>query len=247
MYRFIFGGAASGKTTYIYKELIRESLEHPGERYFLFVPEQNTLKAQLRLAELSPRGGILNIDVLSFTLLTYRVLDELGQRKPDILDDMTKSLMLRKAMSQQKKELRIYGKKTDSEGLLSELKQAVAEFCQYDIDSGRLKQAAEEDGISSRLSDKLHDIIRIYDSFNEMLGSFELIPEELPKLLLRLLPKSALLKGGHVYFDGFTGYTPIQQRILAHILEQAEDVSLAVTHPSELKDQCKGREKKKTD
>lgn len=247
MYRFILGGAASGKTTYIYKELIRESLEHPGERYFLFVPEQNTLKAQLRLAELSPRGGILNIDVLSFTLLTYRVLDELGQRKPDILDDMTKSLMLRKAMSQQKKELRIYGKKTDSEGLLSELKQAVAEFCQYDIDSERLKQAAEGDGISRRLSDKLHDIIRIYDAFNEMLGSFELIPEELPKLLLRLLPKSALLKGGHIYFDGFTGYTPIQQRILAHILEQAEDVSLAVTLPSELKGQGKDRKKQKTD
>ena len=55
MYRFILGGAASGKTTYIYEEIIRKSLEHPERRYYLFVPEQNTLMVQKAIAALSPR------------------------------------------------------------------------------------------------------------------------------------------------------------------------------------------------
>ncbi len=230
MYRFILGGAASGKTTYIYKEIARESIRHPEQSYILFVPEQHTLRAQRELSALSERGGLLNTDVLSFTLLTWRVLSELGEQKPDILDDMTRSLMLRKAMRLKQKELRIYGSKVDSQGLLSELKQAVAEFCQYDIDTERLRRAGEE-GVSRRLSDKLHDISEIYECFSSMLESFEMIPEELPRLLLRLLPHSKLLSGARVYFDGFTGYTPIQLRLIALILEQAENVSFAVTLP----------------
>lgn len=230
MYRFILGGAASGKTTYIYKEIAREGIRHPEQSYILFVPEQHTLGAQRELSALSERGGLLNTDVLSFTLLTWRVLSELGERRPDILDDMTRSLMLRKAMRLKQKELRIYGSKVDSQGLLSELKQAVAEFCQYDIDTERLRRAGEE-GVSRRLSDKLHDISEIYECFSSMLESFEMIPEELPRLLLRLLPHSKLLSGAKVYFDGFTGYTPIQLRLIALILEQAESVSFAVTLP----------------
>ena len=67
MYRFILGGAASGKTTYIYKEIARESIRHPEQSYILFVPEQHTLRAQRELSALNERGGLLNTDVLSFT------------------------------------------------------------------------------------------------------------------------------------------------------------------------------------
>ena len=123
MYDFILGGAASGKTTHIYKELIEESLRCPGQSFYLFVPEQYTLRAQQALAAMSPRGGILNIDVLSFTLLSYRVFSELGVKKPDILDDMTKSLLIRKAMRLKKDELRIYARKTDSQGFMEEIKR----------------------------------------------------------------------------------------------------------------------------
>ena len=232
MYRFILGGAASGKTTYIYEEIIRKSLEHPERRYYLFVPEQNTLMVQKAIAALSPRGGMLNIDVLSFTLLTYRVLSELGRKKPDVLDDMTRSLLIRKAMRQRKKELRIYSRKTDSRGLLDELRQAIAEFCQYDIDEEKLRSVAETD-VSRRLRDKLLDISEIYGTFRSLLSSSEVIPEELPGLLLSMLPSSSLLSGSEIYFDGFTGYTPIQLRLIAHILDQADEVSFAVTIPGE--------------
>ena len=230
MYDFILGGAASGKTTHIYKELIEESLRCPGQSFYLFVPEQYTLRAQQALAAMSPRGGILNIDVLSFTLLSYRVFSELGVKKPDILDDMTKSLLIRKAMRLKKDELRIYARKTDSQGFMEEIKQAIAEFCQYDIDTDRLRQLSGE-GVSRRLSDKLSDIAAIYECFSDLLREGECIPEELPKLLLSLLPRSEYLRGSRVYFDGFTGYTPIQLRIIAHILHQAERVSFAVTIP----------------
>ncbi len=232
MYDFVIGGAASGKTSYIYDRIVRESLLHPDREYFLFVPEQYTLMAQQELCRRSERGGMLNVDVLSFRLLTYRVFSELGIKKPDVLDDMTKSLLLRKAMGMKKNELKLYSKKVSSRGFISELRQAIAEFCQYDIDVEKLRELSESTA-SRRLSAKLSDIGLIYETFNSLLGEGAVIPEELPRLLLRYLPASSYLSGGEVYFDGFTGFTPIQLKIIAHILSRADNVSFAVTIPWE--------------
>ena len=38
--RLICGGSGQGKTTFIYDELISESVRHEDRRYFLIVPEQ---------------------------------------------------------------------------------------------------------------------------------------------------------------------------------------------------------------
>ena len=84
-YGFIFGGAGTGKTAYIYRYLTEEALKHPEKKYVLFVPEQNTLRAQQELIACSKRHGMINLDVLSFQLLAYRVFEELGVQKPDIL------------------------------------------------------------------------------------------------------------------------------------------------------------------
>ncbi len=235
MYRFILGGAASGKSSYVYETLAKESIKHPEREHYLFVPEQNTLMAQKRLCFTSERGGILNVDVLSFTLLTYRVFSELGIKKPDVLDDMTKSLLIRKALRLKKKDLRLYHNKVDSQGFLEEFKRVVSELSQYDIDTERLRTLSDEGkGLSRRLADKLHDIAEIYDCFNSLLGASETIPEELPKLLLRELHRSRQLRESVIYFDGFAEFTPIQLKLIAHILDQASEVSFCITLPKSL-------------
>lgn len=42
--QLILGGSGSGKTTYLYDEVIRLSMEHPQEQYFLIVPDQFTMR-----------------------------------------------------------------------------------------------------------------------------------------------------------------------------------------------------------
>ena len=43
-------------------------------------------------------------------------------------------------------------------------------------------------------------------------------------LLARLLPKSRLVKGSVIAFDGFTGFTPVQNRVLRQLMELAQEV-----------------------
>ena len=76
--RFILGSSGSGKSTYLYEEIVRRAGEQPETTFYVIVPEQFTMQTQRELVKKSG-GGILNIDVVSFQRLAYRIFDELGR------------------------------------------------------------------------------------------------------------------------------------------------------------------------
>ena len=83
--QFIFGPSGSGKSHYIYSKIIQESMEHPKRQYLVLVPEQFTMQTQKELVEMHPQKGIMNIDVLSFERLAFRVLEEVGENQRELL------------------------------------------------------------------------------------------------------------------------------------------------------------------
>lgn len=230
MIDFIFGDACSGKSSYIYDWITREAIEHPELKYYLMVPEQNTLKVQRELIAKSPRHGMLNLDVLSFQLLAYRVMDELGVEKPVMIDDVSKSILLRRAANEQADKLKVYRSKIDSDGFISRMKSIISELCQYDVSPERLREA-EAGAEMPLLKGKLSDIAIIYESFKAMLKDRAAIPEDLAYMLLSIIERSGLLEGAVIVFDGFTGFTPVQERLLEHIIPRASRCRFAVTIP----------------
>ncbi len=233
-YDFIFGAAGSGKSTYIYRYLTQEAIAHPDTQYYLFVPEQNTLKAQRELISIGERHGMLNLDVLSFQLLFYRVLEELGIEAPAVLDEVEKALLIRKACLEADKasELKVYSKKLSARGFIEQIKSLLSEFYQYRIDADKLK-TMEDAAASQLLKGKLSDIRNIYIRFTKLLAEKAVIPEEIPVLLLKYLERSQILKNAVIVFDGYTGFTPVQLALLALIMPKAARVRFAVTIPEE--------------
>lgn len=73
--QFIIGSSGAGKSYFAYERVIRESMEHPERNYYIIVPEQFTMQTQKTLVEMHPGKGILNIDILSFERLAYRVFE----------------------------------------------------------------------------------------------------------------------------------------------------------------------------
>ena len=52
-------------------------------------------------------------------------------------------------------------------------------------------------------------------------------------LLCEYIPKSEYVKNTYFYFDSFTGFTPIQYKVIEQLLKYSPHVSLAVTLPEE--------------
>lgn len=50
--RFIIGASGAGKSTYIYKEIIRRANQNPDSRFFIIVPDQFTMQTQMDLVTL---------------------------------------------------------------------------------------------------------------------------------------------------------------------------------------------------
>ena len=142
---------------------------HPQRNYYVIVPEQFTMQTQKTLVEMHPGKGILNIDILSFERLAYRVFEETGGDNRKILEDTGKSMVLQKMVQQHKKVLPYLGSQINKPVYLDELKALLSEFMQYDIreeDLEEMKEQAKEQGL---LEMKLQDVSVLYEAFSGFL------------------------------------------------------------------------------
>lgn len=227
--QFIIGSSGAGKSYFAYERVIRESMEHPERNYYIIVPEQFTMQTQKTLVEMHPGKGILNIDILSFERLAYRVFEETGGDNRKVLEDTGKSMVLQKMVQQHRRELAYLGSQMNKPGYLDEVKSLVSEFMQYDIREENLAEMKEKAKDQPLLEMKLKDVGILYQSFREFLKGHYMTGEEVMDVLLKQLPFSEKLKGAEFLFDGFTGFTPIQVNVLRELLVIADRISVTVT------------------
>ena len=131
--QFIMGNSGAGKSRYAYQKILAEAMRHPEKTYLIIVPEQFTMQTQRQLVDLSENKAIMNIDVLSFKRLAYRVFDELGITNLTVLEETGKNLVLRKLAAQEADKLGIIGRNLNRIGYISEVKSLLSELVQYNI------------------------------------------------------------------------------------------------------------------
>lgn len=229
--KILMGGAGSGKTTTVYETMISESQKHPERDYILLVPEQFTMEAQKDLIQMHPRHGLLNIDIQSFIRLAYRVFDELNMREKNVLDDTGKNLILRKILAEQKENLQVFAKKTGMQGFVSEMKSVLSEFEQYGIGVEQMDALEIQTKSHPLLYRKLKDVRLVSEHFFEFLGREYVTSEGLLELFLRVMERSEIIKNATFVLDGFTGFTPIQYRLIEQLLRLSKEVVVVVTLP----------------
>lgn len=227
--KFVFGPSGSGKSYYLYQHVIQESMKHPERNYIVLVPEQFTMQTQKDLVMMHERKGIMNIDVLSFARLAYRVFEETGAGGLPVLDDEGKNLILRKIAGDYEDELKILGGNMKKQGYISEVKSVISEFTQYDIGEDEIERVMESAGESSRLYYKLADLRLLYRGFMDYLQEKYITKEELLDVLSSVVGKSELLQNSTVVLDGFTGFTPVQDRLLGELMKQCREVIVTST------------------
>ena len=103
--QFIIGNSGAGKSGTAYENIIREASANPDRLYYVIVPEQFTMQTQKTLVEMHPDGGILNIDILSFERLAYRVFEEVGGDTRRIMEETGKNMVLQKLVQMNQKDL----------------------------------------------------------------------------------------------------------------------------------------------
>ncbi len=227
--QLVIGRSGSGKSYQLYKEIIDKSIHNENTNYFIIVPEQFTLQTQKDIVSMHPRGGTMNIDILSFMRLAFRIFDEVGGNDRPVLEDTGKSMVLRKIVALKRKELELFNHDVQKRGFIEELKSLVSEIYQYSISIPMLLQMEAMAENKPMLRSKLHDIIIIYKAFREYLDQNYITAEETLDVLCEVIEQSNLIADSIICLDGFTGFTPAQYKLLTLLMKKARKVLVTVT------------------
>lgn len=227
--RFVFGGSGSGKSKYLHDHITKWADQEPKRNFLFLVPDQFTMQTQIDLVSASSCGGIMNIDVLSFGRLAHRIFEETGYGREPVLDDTGKSLVLRRVAAALEAEMPVIGRNLNKIGYIHEVKSAISEFMQYGISSAQVGELAEYASARGALHYKLKDLQTIYQGFLEYIRERYVTTEETLELLTRAVSKSRIIRDSVVVFDGFTGFTPIQYRLIQEMLLLTKEVIISIT------------------
>ena len=125
----------------------------------------------------------MNIDVLSFARLAFRVLEETGNGSREILDDEGKNLILRRLAGKKEDSLKVLKGNIKKPGYISEVKSVISELTQYNISPDGMDDMITEADESSYLAWKLKDIQVMYQAFEEYLADKYITKEEILEIV----------------------------------------------------------------
>ena len=227
--QFILGASGAGKTNYIYDTIIRESMKEGHVPILFMLPEQSNMAAEQDMVSRHPLGGTMDISILSFTRLAFKVFDELNVHTNDVLDDYGKSMLLMKILKENESKLTYYKNMLGKSGFVDEVKSLLSEFYQYQITEDVLDRAIADLSPDKSLYHKLHDLKLLLHAFNEAMQGSYMVTEQLLSMLKEVAHESELLKGAEIYFDGFTGFTPVQYDVIEELMKVCSKLYFSFT------------------
>ena len=225
----IIGSSGSGKSTTLYNRIIKESMTNKDKNFLVIVPEQYTMSTQRLLVDMHPNKCIMNIDVLSFNRLAYRVFEELGAGVNAVLDDTGKSLVIRKLVNNHLGDLTALRNNITRISYITQVKSLISELTQYNITPDKLKEMIASPLMSESFKRKASDLLVLYEAFLGFIDGKYVTTESILSTLDSMLDSSKIVDGATVVLDGFTGFTPIQYQLVEHMLIMCDEVAVTIT------------------
>jgi len=106
--KIIAGRGKTGKSTYIYDEINSYIKKQIGRNLILIVPEQMTYQTEYEIIDRFNNYGIMDVEILSFKRLAYKVFEEVGGLKVQEINNYGKIMLLKQTFEENINELQMF-------------------------------------------------------------------------------------------------------------------------------------------
>lgn len=227
----LVGRAKSGKSSYIYDDINKEIRKNSHANLILIVPEQMTYQAEHEIIDRIKHQGIMAAEILSFTRLGYKILEEVGGLKIQEINNYGKIMLLKKVLEENKKELKLFNKASRQEGFLREFDSLLSELKQNCISVEFLEQVMKykvNEDDNQLLSNKLEDIIKIYKEINKITKDTFFDEEDKMDLFISAVVHSDYIKNSIIWIDGFEGFNKQKHKLIRELIKYSKDVTITL-------------------
>ena len=220
--RVIHGRAGTGKSEYCYNEISEKVKEN--SKILVITPEQFSFTAEKKLMDALKTEAVLNAEVVTFSRMAYRVINEIGGRTETNLSKCGKIMLIYSILNNCKKDLKFLGKTDENVDMVE---TAITEFKKHGISVEQLKKETENQE-DIYLKNKLNDINIIYEKFQEQIAEKYIDETDLLTILAQNVDKVDDFKDNLIYIDEFSGFTSQEYDIIKKLLKIAKQVTVTI-------------------
>lgn len=233
MTEFIIGKACADVTGRLRSKLIKEI--RSGRRVLMIVPDQFEFETEKALYRACAAEG----DTSLFTRISVKTPDKLaseiiakyaGEKKP--ADDITKHILMYRAVSEIKDELTAFDKIALKPGFAPRMTGTVAMLKSAGISASALTKTVDsvkEDfrDTSPSLFAKLCDISRIYSVYDSLLSRSYSDKADSTMIAARLAAENGVFRGENIFCDGFSDFSAGQMELLYSMIDLADNMTFS--------------------
>ncbi|WP_202081171.1 helicase-exonuclease AddAB subunit AddB [Caldalkalibacillus salinus] len=226
--QFLIGRSGSGKSTWM-REQVKQQLEQEpkGDPIIFLVPDQMSFQIEYDISSTPALKGMLRAQVLSFSRMAYRILQEVGGIANVPIDQVGVTMLLRKIVEEHRSDLRVFQRSADQFGFLEQLEQMMTELKRYQVNFDQLQE--EEVGTNPLLQDKCHDLQLIFERLQQALWGQYVDAEDTMRLLAEKLPFSDYIRKASIYVDGFHQFTPQERDVIRALMKTCRQMTISLT------------------
>jgi ATP-dependent helicase/nuclease subunit B len=173
--RFLLGPAGSGKTFRCLAEIRAALLEDPqGPPLVFLAPKQATYQLERQLLGDPALSGYTRLHILSFERLADFVLKELRRRRPALLSEEGRVMVLRALLARRRAELKIFHGSAGLAGFARQLSLELRELQRREFSPEVLTELASRPDFTEPLRRKLHDLAILQSGYQDWLARQDL-------------------------------------------------------------------------
>ena len=230
--KIIYGRAGTGKSEYIF-EMIKEKLlswniseknQDNKKKIYIITPEQFSFTAEKRLLEKLDNSATVNVEVLSFERMAYRVIKETMNEDIKQIGKAEKAMIIYEAVLNNQKNLQFLGKTLEN---IETIITQITEFKKHNITVEKLTKQAENQE-NQYLKTKLNDMLILYRELEDKIAEDFIDENDLLTVLSEKIEESHLFDNAIFYLDEFAGFTKQEYEVIRKLNKIGSELFVTV-------------------
>ena len=220
MLTFITGEKGYPRSEFLIREKLSAAIESK-KRVFLIVPRQITFQTDEMILDILGPKKACEVSVFSFKRLCEFTLKSISGFKNKPLKEGINAIIMSKALNLMKYKLNVYNKRTDS-AFIQRILAQIKYFKNNKVSVEDLNKASI--GLDDLLKKKIDDIALLYETYNSLISDEYYDENDLLSSVYEILKNHSFFADSVVAFDGFSGFSVQQMKIVELAVSTASEV-----------------------